>query len=294
MGSVIQNLKLQQIRIDGKTQSRVELNESTLAEYGEAITEGAKFPPVTVFHDGADYWLADGFHRFFAHKNIGALDIPAGVLQGTQRDAILYSVGANTAHGLRRSNDDKRKAVQTLLSDAEWSKWSDREIAKQCGVSHTFVASLRPVSGNGFQIGPVRKVERNGKSYEQNTANIGKRADAAPQPPKKQAPRAIESRPADIPAVDHSDELNEARFAITELSEENNALHDRLAVAAMDASDDEKQLAQGTITELRDRVKVLEAELDAVKSMRDQYMVESAEKSKQIAYWRKRAEKVAA
>ena len=35
------------------------------------------------------------------------------------------------------TNADKRRAVETLLNDAEWATWSDREIARQCGVHHT-------------------------------------------------------------------------------------------------------------------------------------------------------------
>lgn len=54
------------------------------------------------------------------------------------------SVGANEEHGLRRTNEDKRRAVLTLLGDAEWSSWSDREIARQCAVGYTLVAKLRP------------------------------------------------------------------------------------------------------------------------------------------------------
>jgi len=178
MSSVVENLRLAQIRTDGGTQPRMSLNESTVAEYQEALTEGAKMPPVTVFHDGVDYWLADGFHRFFAHKNIGALDIQAEVHQGTKRDAILHSVGANASHGLRRTNEDKRKAVTTLLEDAEWVKWSDREIARQCGVSHEFVRQLRSLICQPLTDGnreAVRTVERSGKTYEQNTVNIGKK-----------------------------------------------------------------------------------------------------------------------
>ena len=53
------------------------------------------------------------------------------------------SVGCNAAHGQRRSNDDKRLAVSKLLKDKKWGKWSDREIAKRCHVSHTFVDNLR-------------------------------------------------------------------------------------------------------------------------------------------------------
>jgi len=106
--------------------------------------------------------------------------------------------------------------------------------------------------------------------------------------------RTIESRPADIPAADHSDELNEARFTINELAEENDELRDRLAIAVMDASDEEKLAAQTTIRDLRAQVKTLEAELDAVESMRDQYMRESAEKTRQIIYWRRKVERSAA
>lgn len=56
---------------------------------------------------------------------------------------MLFSVGANAMHGLRRTNEDKRKAVETLLADEEWSKWSDREIARKFGVGHPFVAAVR-------------------------------------------------------------------------------------------------------------------------------------------------------
>src|SRR5574337_168137 len=136
-------IDISRIRIDGGTQSRANLNESVVAEYAEAMTEGAKLPAVTVFFDGSEYWLADGFHRYHGHKRIGALKIDAEVHNGTRRDAVLHSVGANAAHGLRRTNEDKRRAVETLLTAAEWSQWSDREIAKQCGVTHPFVAAVR-------------------------------------------------------------------------------------------------------------------------------------------------------
>jgi hypothetical protein len=33
-------------------------------------------------------------------------------------------------HGVRRTNEDKRRAVMKLLQDAKWSTGSNREIAK--------------------------------------------------------------------------------------------------------------------------------------------------------------------
>lgn len=136
-------MDLNRLNIDGGTQTRVALNEAVVAEYAEALLEGAKLPMVTAFFDGSTYWLADGFHRYFAHKQAKKGGINVDVRQGTKRDAVLFSTGANSTHGLRRTNEDKRRAVRVLLDDEEWSTWSDREIAKQCDVSHTFVANLR-------------------------------------------------------------------------------------------------------------------------------------------------------
>lgn len=43
----------------------------------------------------------------------------------------------------RRTNADKRRAVETLLRDEEWKKWSDREIARRCGVDNSFASRVR-------------------------------------------------------------------------------------------------------------------------------------------------------
>lgn len=167
----MRTISIADICINGGTQSRAQISDEVVAEYAEAIQAGAEFPPLVVFYDGASYWLADGFHRYKAFAQIKAHDVPADVRQGTQRDAILFSVGANASHGLRRTNDDKHRAIMVLLSDVEWSKWSDREIARQCQVDHKTVGKLRT---DHLGISPdTRKVARGGTTYEQNTANIG-------------------------------------------------------------------------------------------------------------------------
>lgn len=112
----------------------------------------SRVAPVTVFYDGSEYWLADGFHRAAASEGCQRTEIQADVRPGSRRDACLAAAGANATHGLRRSNADKRRAVVLLLQDEEWSQWSDREIARRCGVSHTFVSNLRAEpGGNGCQ-----------------------------------------------------------------------------------------------------------------------------------------------
>ena len=148
-------LELDQIRTNGGTQSRVELNQETVAEYAQAFTAGASFPPVVVFFDGANYWLADGFHRYFGARDAGESALNAEIITGTQRDAVLYSLKANATHGLRRTNADKRKAVETLLKDAEWATWSDRKIAEVCGVSHELARQVRGAICHPLTDGPV-------------------------------------------------------------------------------------------------------------------------------------------
>ncbi len=138
-----QELPLDVIRTDGGTQPRSKLDDATLAEYAESLADGACFPPVIVFFDGVQHWLADGFHRDAVHRRACRTTIPALVYPGTLRAAKLYAAGANANHGLRRSNEDKRRAVLTMLEDEEWSKWSNREIARRCRVSDVFVGKLR-------------------------------------------------------------------------------------------------------------------------------------------------------
>lgn len=184
-------IALTSIRINGGTQSRAAIDGAVVAEYVENIDA---LPAVMLFHDGTDYWLADGFHRHRAHVEAGRTEIEAIVRQGSRRDAILYSVGANAAHGLRRSNDDKRRAVETLLADAEWSAWSDRAIAKAAGVSNNFVGSVRSshLSSDDRCDTETRTVERSGTTYQQTKKKKG---------PRGPNPESVGERKVDAPVA---------------------------------------------------------------------------------------------
>ena len=180
-------VNIARIRISGGTQPRAAISQDVVDEYGVAMRSGAHFPPVVVFQSGTDYWLADGFHRYYAAQESKVTHLDAEVRQGTQRDAILYSVGANSEHGLRRTNEDKRRAVMTLLQDAEWAAWADNAIAKQCRVSNHLVAEVRAHLGEFQDMRKThlatfqdasdasRTCSRNGTEYQVQTANIGRR-----------------------------------------------------------------------------------------------------------------------
>jgi hypothetical protein len=137
-------LRLSQITVDDRAQPRAALIPDRVAEYVEDMSRGDQFPPLIVFKDKENaHWLADGFHRYHAAVGIELKTIECDIRRGELRDAILYSCGANAAHGLRRTNADKRQAASKLLTDEQWAKWSDREIAKRCHVNHHLVAQLR-------------------------------------------------------------------------------------------------------------------------------------------------------
>ena len=124
--------------------ARINKTDSAIvAEYADRWSEGEHFPPITVFNHGDKYVLADGKHRLEAARSLGYLTIDCDVRSGTPRDALLYALGANVSHGLRRTNADKRHCVLIVLNDAEWGLKSDREIARMCGVSNTFVSNVR-------------------------------------------------------------------------------------------------------------------------------------------------------
>jgi hypothetical protein len=168
-------LELEKIKYDGGTQSREEIDYEAVHEYSENID---KLPPIVVYHDGATYWLADGFHRYHAHKKLNKEVIECEIIQGSKREAILYSVGANATHGKPRTNADKRKAVLTLLKDEEWATWKQCDVAKTCNVSREFVSRLQSMLRSEGSVtcdrSQVTYTTKHGTVATMNTANIGK------------------------------------------------------------------------------------------------------------------------
>jgi hypothetical protein len=181
MEHAYETLALGQITVDGGTQMRAGLDQDIIDEYAEAMEDCAVFPPVVVFFNGDAYWMGDGFHRYHAAGQAGHTTIKAEVRPGGRRDAQLFACGANVRHGHRRTNDDKRKAVSTLLADNEWGEWRNREIARHCGVSEHLVRSLRPSRSEDEDR---RYITRHGTEATMDTSNIGKTSNNgdAPEP----------------------------------------------------------------------------------------------------------------
>ena len=115
-------IRIDQLRGDGETRPRAVMDPDVVVEYADAMRQGEKFPPVTVFYDGENYWLAHGFHRRDAALAAGFDEIECEVHQGTLLDARWFSYSANGTNGLRRSNDDKARAVKAAAQSREFRR----------------------------------------------------------------------------------------------------------------------------------------------------------------------------
>lgn len=170
-------IDLSDIQADPRAQPRTTVFTEKIGEYVEDMGRGDNFPPLIVFFDETTYWLADGFHRYFAAKAAERKKFSCDIRPGGLREAILYSCGANAAHGLRRTNADKRRAVAKLFDDEEWTKWSDPEIARHCSVTAHFVLSCRKdfAASLGSDPSTVRVYRtKHGTISQMQTALIGK------------------------------------------------------------------------------------------------------------------------
>ena len=201
-------MKIKIADLDLSLQTRAGTDAETINNYAEAMSDGARFPDVTVFTDGTTHWLADGFHRVMALKQLGKGTVAADVRKGTSDDAVVFGGTANNKQGKRPTRADVQHFLEMV--------WERREaifggtptggnMAEKCGVSRrtgeTFVreklaempkAPIRPTaqvaqlptrpkrSGDGVPtaqvaqltapIRPEKLVGKNGKMYAVNPA----------------------------------------------------------------------------------------------------------------------------
>lgn len=252
------------IRTDASVQSREKINMEYVAELVDAIKGGKKLPPVDVYKDGDDVWLADGWHRLLAHQEANKRTIRAEVHRGGRKEARWHSVGSNQQHGLRRTNEDKIRCVKMALEDRP--ELTSRAIAEHVGVSHTVVDNSRrqvaTVATSNVE-NPNKRLGLDGKSYPaakprppwevvQKTPPPPPQADpvARPVPPPSDPVQAPKPPPPPKPA-------NEERFDAV-----GQSIPDHLW-AAWDRGEEMAEMA-ATVTRLANVVKRYHDEDDKI------------------------------
>ncbi len=263
-------LKLKQIRTDGGTQARKSLDQNIVTRYAEHMKEGAIFPPIIVFHDGSEHWLADGFHRYFARKANGELEIECEVKQGTQRDAQLFAFGVNNDRGLSMSSEDIREIIIRMLKDDEWGKWSDEKIANIVKVSRITVFRVRKrleKAGEVSEKKTTKYIDKHGKLAEMETEKLKSKTDGQQE---------------DSESEGQGDLVSELTNTINEVSKENELLKEQIAIGQWEASDIEKLDIQDVLKELREKNRLLELENKTLRESRDAYQYENAQLIKTV------------
>jgi len=273
-------IDIKAIRTDGGTQVRSSLIQTQVDEYASQMREGDEFPIIDVFHDGSDYWLADGFHRYFAQKANGALEVECNVHQGTVRDAIWFAIAANKNRGIDLTLQEKKANAEKLLRDEIWGKLSYSEIGKHVGLSKMTISRIaRALFGDQEQDGVKTVKRKDGTEYQLDTSKTkGKK-------PRTTQPKVEESQPEEtpeVPELTEDDTLKEAQHQILELEDEVNKLRDIVAVGQWDASEIEKIDIQETIEELRKQNKLLEIDNAALRDSRDMYQNRCSELLRQV------------
>jgi hypothetical protein len=254
-------LKLTSIRVDGDTQARAALDQDMVTQYAEHMREGSTFPDIVVFHDGTSYWLADGFHRYFATQ-MNALDsIEADIRTGTLDEAQLYAYGANSKRGLTMTREDNRNIILKMINHPIWGKWTNAEIGRHVGVSKMTVGRFKqtlPPSEDTVKT----YTNKHGQQRSIETKNLGK-------------------KPAE--EMDDSDNVTELTETIASISEENQLLKDKIAIGQWDASEIERIDIQEVVEDLREKIRVMEIDNKALRESRDMFQNKNAELMRTVA-----------
>lgn len=137
-------LLLDQIVAVSDIQPRKSMNMDVVKNYVEDLGYGAVFPPVIVFNEGEGSernFLADGYHRLFAHRDAGHETIECEVHEGGLFEAQMYAWGANTQHGFRRSSKDAQRCVKAALLKMGQDH-TQEQIADVCRVHRNTVSKI--------------------------------------------------------------------------------------------------------------------------------------------------------
>jgi hypothetical protein len=163
----------------------VKISEDTVEDYAEIIDASKDWPfgPLDVFHDGSDYFLADGFHRTLAALRLNRASLPCRVHKGTAGDAKIFGMTANDKHGLRMSQADKRACVEWLLDNGP--KLTQVEIAAKAGVTDRTVRAV-----------VAERKEENRKSSGSASKTLGKSSETGDKPTPTPSSKASQE-PAD-------------------------------------------------------------------------------------------------
>ena len=155
-------INLEDLTVDAKYQQRVRESSSAIDDLATAYRDGEAVPFIKVVDTGSEKIIVDGFHRYSGAKEAGLSSLECHVIVGTEEEALIEALGANAENkALKRTNQDKRKAVITAKSSPEFKAKSNRDIANICKVSPGLVDKI------------VKELELQSNASSDSLAHVG-------------------------------------------------------------------------------------------------------------------------
>ena len=149
----IEELKVADIVCDEDIQPRVQVSKDAIEDYAaeyrrlhETNADDKNLGLIDVFRDPVEAIdrMANGFTRHQAAIQAGVEFIKCKVFVG-DRDACLAHAGkANLLQNAQRYTfADRRKWAEKAIESPVLSKWTDRRLAEQCGLTHPTIGKIR-------------------------------------------------------------------------------------------------------------------------------------------------------
>jgi len=166
---------------------RAQLRADVVDEYATYYIARMPMPLPHLFMAKNEKWylVADGLHRIHAQAKLGRKAVEAEIHEGTFEEALKFALLANTRHGLRRSNEDKRQCIWSALS--LYPTASNAQIAAMAAVDDKTVADVRnqmelagkvePTEVRTGADGKTRKARQPRKSEVQNPQPAGNQGE---------------------------------------------------------------------------------------------------------------------
>lgn len=239
-----------------------------------------------IIHDGL---ILDGGNRFRACLAAGVE--PETMMFGGG-NLVDYVLSVN----LHRRHLSPGQQAAIVASAQDWATAQSvgrpsLEMVQDCTIS----TSADRADKSGASVRTQKMADKVAKESPDLAKQVGRGEKTLPQaveeltgkrPGAKKTISPIIPESVDCAADEY--ELQEAQDVIKELVEENNTLKDRLAVESMDASEEGKLDAATIISELREQVRKMTLEIEAITKSRNAYQIENSELKKQL----KRMQKV--
>ena len=272
------------------------MSDTEFQELKDSIDNIGLQNPITLL----DGMVLDGWNRYRACEELGMACATVQLADGIDpRDFVMAQNGA------RRHITQAQIAVATVTV-YQWKPHGGASYA--LGAMRTECASLKSTAELAEVAGVGERTIKQAKAVTTKAApavveavkrgelGLPKAAAIARLPKEQQAeamtkpverPRKPSAQKRDDDETDHAAIAQEMKDAVVAIAEECEELKDKLALAAVDATHEERKMYAERIDGYREQVRALEKELDAVKAVRDALLAENAELKKQVIYMKK-------